>query len=299
MLNYLAPPYAAYEFDNILDAKQWQAKQAWLSRMVNQAQADVMAFQEVFSAEALAEQCKALGYPYFLATPSALDESSYVYRKPGLALASKYPLRSGSLYNSGNIDLFSRQPLVAKVKLGSLGWVKCYVVHLKSKRPMLDEDIQGKPSDIDEYMGRWQSDNLRNQEVTLLMQDILSCRKYKLEPLMIMGDFNDDLSKGALAHLFDEPQPHHDDVEQAWRLHDAYCLSSSATPRPATHYYGGQANVLDYIILSGEFSADYQQQMAEVSAYHCFDRHLTHADFSIDSQASDHAAVMIELNARG
>ncbi|GAD00662.1 endonuclease/exonuclease/phosphatase family protein [Agarivorans albus] len=298
LLNYLAPPYAAYEFDNILDSQQWQQKQAWLSRIIALADADVMAFQEVFSAEALAEQCKSLGYPHFLSTPSSLDESSYVYRKPGLALASKYPLRSGSLYNPNHLNTFSRAPLIAKVKLPEVGWIKAYVVHLKSKRPILDEDLVGEPSDIDEYMGRWQSDTLRAQEVSLLMQDILSCRKNKLEAVMMLGDFNDDLSQGALSHVFDLPLVQHDEIEQHWRMHDSFTLSQTDQPRSATHYWGGQGSVLDYILLSGEFSPDYQQQLAEVVAYRCFDRHLTHADYSVDSQASDHAAVMIELSAR-
>jgi endonuclease/exonuclease/phosphatase family metal-dependent hydrolase len=281
-----------------LDSQQWQQKQAWLSRLISLADADVMAFQEVFSAEALAEQCKSLGYPYFLSTPSSLDESSYVYRKPGLALASKYPLRSVALYNPAHLDIFSRAPLVAKVKLPEIGWIKTYVVHLKSKRPILDEALIGDPSDIDEYMGRWQSDTLRAKEVSLLMQDILSCRKHTLEAVMVMGDFNDDISQGALSHIFDLPLAQHDEVEQVWRMHDSFTLSETNQLRAATHYWGGQGSVLDYILLSGEFSSDYQQQMAEVVSYHCFDRHLTHADYAIDNQASDHAAVMIELKAR-
>ncbi|MEE1673797.1 endonuclease/exonuclease/phosphatase family protein [Agarivorans aestuarii] len=280
-----------------MDLQQWQQKQAWLSSLISLADADVMAFQEVFSAEELAEQCKSLGYPYFLSTPSSLDESSYVYRKPGLALASKYPLRSGALYNPAHLDIFSRAPLVAKVKLPEIGWIKIYVAHLKSKRPILDEDLVGEPSDIDEYMGRWQSDTLRAKEVSLLMQDILSCRKHTLEAVMVMGDFNDDISQGALSHIFDLPLARHDEIEQAWRMHDSFALSQTNQLRAPTHYWGGQGSVLDYILLSGEFSNDYQQQMAEVVAYHCFDRHLTHADYAIDSQASDHAAVMVELKA--
>ncbi|WP_432451992.1 endonuclease/exonuclease/phosphatase family protein [Agarivorans sp. QJM3NY_29] len=293
----MAPPYAAYEFDNILDSQQWQQKQAWLMGLIHQAQPDVMAFQEVFSAEALALQCQQLGYPYFLATASVLDETSYVYRKPGLALASKYPLRQVSLYQSARSEQFSRQPLVARIKLPGIAWVKCYVLHLKSKRPMLD-DLPEPISDIDEYLGRWKADNLRAKEVRLLLQDIVACRRHKVEPVIIMGDFNDDLSAGALAHIFDCPQPHNVGVENTWRLHDGFALSLQTDLRPATHYWGGQGSVLDYILLSAEFAPDYQQQMAEVVRYQCFDRHLTHADFSIDSQASDHAAVMLELRPR-
>ncbi|WP_427979345.1 endonuclease/exonuclease/phosphatase family protein [Agarivorans sp.] len=297
LLNYLAPPYAAYEFDNILDAKQWQQKQAWLGRLIKQADADVMAFQEVFSAAALAEQCRALGYRYFLATASQLDAGSHVYRKPGLALASRYPLRQVALYHPASGEKFSRQPLVAKVKLPQLGWIKIYVLHLKSKRPILDEAANQPPGDIEQYLGRWQADKLRTQEVSCLMEDILLCRNHKLEAVMVMGDFNDDLSQGALQHIFDPPLPSLEPIEQAWRLHDAYLLSPNNEARPATHYWGGEGSVIDYILLSGEFSNDYQQQVAEVLAYRCFDRHLTHADYATDSQASDHAAVMVEIKA--
>lgn len=289
LLNYTAPPYAAYDCYNILDDEQWQQKQAWLSRLVLEAQADVMAFQEVFSAQALAEQCKALGYPYFLATPSELDDSAYIYLKPGLALASKYPLQQKALFADTHSQVFSRQPLLACIETPDLGPLKLYVLHLKSKRPILDEKLD-LVSEIDEQIGRWQADQLRAKELRALSLDI----KQKQQAMIVLGDFNDDVSQMEHVPFFENMNEQQGNP--VWRLYDAYELAPKDSARCATHYYGAQSNVIDFIFLSAEFSPDCEAQVAEVKAYHCFNRHLTHADFSIDSQASDHAAVMVELS---
>ncbi|MCG6442078.1 endonuclease/exonuclease/phosphatase family protein, partial [Vibrio parahaemolyticus] len=49
LFNYLAPPNAFYEFNNIYEQTQWQKKQRWLSQKLTALNADVIGFQEVFS----------------------------------------------------------------------------------------------------------------------------------------------------------------------------------------------------------------------------------------------------------
>lgn len=294
LLNYVAPPYAAYEFENILEPEQWQKKQSWLKNTLQQANADIVAMQEVFSGPDLKQLCHQLGYPYFAFTPSFLEPESHVYHKPGLAIASKHPLTQRNIDES-HATVFSRTPLLCEITLPHIGTTQVYCVHLKSKRPLLTPEQEVAPKELDCYLGRWASDNLRHQEMATLMADICLRRAQNKLPVVIMGDFNDDLSKGVLPLTFYTPEPNRQDSERHWRLHDAFNLSLSNTDRPPSHYYGGQGNVLDYILLSAEFSPDYDQQIASVDQYFCFDRHLTHANYATDSQASDHAAVMVSI----
>lgn len=92
LLNYLAPPNAFYEFNNIYEATQWQQKQRWLNHKLIELNADVIGFQEIFSADALREQMHDLGYPYFevIDTPQVSDD--YIYSSPVVGIASRYPL---------------------------------------------------------------------------------------------------------------------------------------------------------------------------------------------------------------
>lgn len=295
LLNYVAPPDAAYEIDNILTAQQWQQKQRWIAETMAEANADVIGFQEVFSANALGTLCAEQGYPYFLSTLAQQTPDSHVFIKPGLALASKYPLDTKSLHADLPDDIFSREPLVAEINVAGFGPLRLYVVHLKSKRALLARDYVAKATELEHYMGRWASEQLRTQEMSLLMQDILLQRQQHKQGVIVFGDFNDDLSQGGLPLAFAAPTPKANDAEQTWSMHDSYNLFATTDERRPTHYYGVYGRILDYILLSGEFASNYSQQIGLVTGYQCLDSHLTHANFAEHSQASDHAAVVVKL----
>jgi len=295
LYNYVAPPAAAYEIDNILEPHQWQKKQAWIAQTIEQASPDVVAFQEVFSAAELAQLCANLGYAYFEFTPASIDDDSHVYYKPGLALASKYPLDKKLTHNDIPSGVFSRPPLITELNLAGFGALRLYVVHLKSKRSLLDKAKEASATELEHYMGRWASDQLRTQEMTLLLHDILLQRQQAKQGVIVFGDFNDDLSQGSLPLTFAAPSPRAFDAEKNWSMHDSYSLYATTDERRPTHYYGVHGRILDYILLSGEFASNYGQQIGLVTGYQCIDRHLTHSNFDEHSQASDHAAVVVKL----
>ena len=68
--------------------------------------------------------------------------------------------------------------------------------------------------------------------------------------------------------------------------------------RTPTHYYGGGGSVLDYILLSSEFDASYQDSIFQVSAYHTYDRHLINPIFERDGECTDHGVVLVTLTLR-
>ena len=132
-------------------------------------------------------------------------------------------------------------------------------------------------------------------------------------PMMLMGDFNDVLDHdrdGILSHLtmntlrFNS-DPQAQDIVKQFSLQDSWHLyqhaangivaSSTPAPRPATHYFYNKGSVLDYILLSCEFNAEYQRSRYEVSDYHTYDRHLINPIYERDSESTDHAVVQINL----
>ena len=68
--------------------------------------------------------------------------------------------------------------------------------------------------------------------------------------------------------------------------------------RTPTHYFGGNGSVLDYILLSCEFDASYQDSLFEVSAYHTYNRHLINSIFDRDGESTDHGIVLATLTLR-
>jgi hypothetical protein len=156
------------------------------------------------------------------------------------------------------------------------------------------------------------------------MQTILS-RVGDNARVILMGDFNDSLSMGALDALTLQGEHlHSNDIKAAglghlsdtarsavfaqYRLQDAYELFIAANMpdnlvhsrehRAATHYYGPKGSVLDYILLSNEFDASDSRSLAQVVDYQTCDRHLVRPEYERDAYSTDHAPVWVELALR-
>lgn len=330
LFNYIEPPFACYDFDRIYEQHQWQKKQHWISRYLAEHQPDVIGFQEVFSPNSLQQLLNGCDYPYFTVVDSAEVIEDYIYRSPVVAIASRYPIKSvAAVHPDQDMALamglneayqFSRKPLRASIDLPHLGITDCYVVHLKSKRPMFDTETteltttKAVLSAFSEQMcGNWGSSIQRGSEAALLFQQMIIRRQETGNPMLLMGDFNDILDNGVLNHLMMDnlrfnSDPQAQAIIEQFCLQDSWALYQTATdhlpekadssPRPATHYYGAKGSVLDYILLSCEFDAQYQQSVYEVTNYHTYDRHLINPIFDRDSESTDHAVVQISLKLR-
>ena len=367
LFNYIEPPLAYYDFENIYSAEQWQKKQAWLAEFLVQHQPDIIGLQEVFSAEALAEQMRTACYAHFAVVdePSVIDD--YICRDPVVALASKYPftevtaIEAEPEYIHGlglNANFaFSRKPLRVTVQLPQIGLCDIYVVHFKSKRPHLDElpppkfvqskFVQSKFAQqkgsataaplvyFGELLGRnslgqWASSIQRGSEAVLLLHAMLQRRIETNQPMVLMGDFNEELTSSVLSPLTNRELRFEKEGlgELAnYPLTDGYklfqqglqdlfgdkasdasadeiaveeerMLAKARASRAPTHYYGAQGNVLDYILLSADFDPSFDNSVAEVCDYHTEDRHLVNPSFERDSQSSDHAPVICTLRIR-
>lgn len=215
LFNFIAPPDAYYDFENIYSQDQWAKKLAWFKAFFEENPADVIGFQEVFSPEALRNFTASLGYPYFSVLDQPQCVSDYVYRSPVVALASRFPIIEMTLVQPKaelcqHIGVvadfaFSRQPLRVTLDLPQMGPCDFYVVHLKSKRNDLGQGSElatGLEGGADlmarQALGRVASNLQRATEAALLFHQIMLRRQNTGQPVVLMGDFNDSLSSSAL-----------------------------------------------------------------------------------------------------
>ncbi|WP_052260689.1 endonuclease/exonuclease/phosphatase family protein [Photobacterium gaetbulicola] len=353
LCNYLAPPDAFYDFENIYSKAQWDKKQAWIQAYLALQQPDIIGFQEVFSVESLKALTQQAGYPFFCTvdSPNVLDD--YIYDSPVVAIASRFPIHdvaavspeptlNAPLGLSGSFA-FSRIPLRATVQLPQVGPCDCYVVHFKSKRPIASEgfSLSNTPNiptfdpAIDDFrshvLGQWASTQQRIAEAAHLLNSIWLRKMESEYPVILMGDFNDELETSGLHHLLADGrrrknEAFSDAISQRYRLQHSWSLFQASLchreardweanesvddldkismpvavkhPCPYTYYYGAIGMVLDYILLSGEFDPSFNESLAEVYDYHLYDRHLISPSYDVDSHSTDHAIVMVTVRIR-
>lgn len=304
----------------------------------------MIAFQEVFSIDSLKKLLLENGYEYFstVDTPQIIDD--FIYKSPVVAIAAKYPIvevaavaHSREYVNALGLNHgfeFSRKVLRATINLPHIGYTDCYVVHLKSKRSMIEiDDVNHALSpekNIIEILkatvaGGWGATIQRGSEATLLMLAMIEQRKKTNQPMILMGDFNNDLTDGVLNHLLTNSlrfAPQMDTkaylakycLNDAWNLFENSRLNqailsdliadtqantlNTGLVRKATHYYGANSNVLDYILLSCEFDSRCPDNFFDVSEHHTYDRHLLNPEYEKDDLTTDHAVICITLTLR-
>jgi len=233
---------------------------------------------------------------------------------------------------------FSRKVLRATIDVPHAGNCDCYVAHFKSKRPMIEIDEHDKNRSAEQTIieslkadvaGGWGSTIRRGSEATLLMIDMIERRETTGYPMVLMGDFNNTLADGVLSHLLTSTLRFVSEIDSeaylakyclndVWDLfqaaqsddgnerydanevddHDLEINQNDKVVRTPTHYYGGTGSVLDYILLSYEFDAGYQDSLFEVSAYHTYNRHLINPIFERDGESTDHGVVLVTLTLR-
>jgi endonuclease/exonuclease/phosphatase family metal-dependent hydrolase len=300
LFNFIAPPGAYYDFENIYSLDDWHDKLAWTKSQFEQLDPDVIGLQEVFSIEETKGFFAEIGYEYFATVDTPHIEGDYIYSRPVVAVASRFPIESfeavtfdkETLNAFGEIDAptFSRKPVRACIVHPIIGHISVYVTHLKSQRPA-DSDT---PEQASRPIARWLSTQQRGWEAAML-RDAMQ-RQYALIPMptVLMGDMNQAITPTSVNNVLTE---HYGDSVTDLQLNDGWELqmSPSLESRPATHYHFAKGNVLDYILLSQEFDAHADVSIAEVTNYQVLDSHLINPSFEKDKNASDHAFVALTV----
>ncbi|WP_035478720.1 endonuclease/exonuclease/phosphatase family protein [Aliagarivorans marinus] len=319
-LNYLAPPGAYYQAENIYDGNQWRDKQRWMDNYLKELDADIIAFQEIFSPDALKAQMQQLGYGHFCCLGKADVEEGYIHSSPPVALASRFPIEEVVLLEpiakvsellEDSDFAYSRGPLRVKIRVPEFGLIQVYVVHFKSQRPSIEADAE--QSLIEQLclypkLGGWLSAQQRCREGTHLLGDYLS--QTAPPPTAIMGDFNDG-PDSLVARLFQAekrlprlPEGSAFSEQQAQKLANelrfqhAYDLALQESPPVPSHYWGPHGSRIDHILLNGAFDAGEDGSHGQVEHVWVADRHLLNPHSELDRQCSDHAAIVAEVSVR-
>lgn len=299
LFNFVEPPGAFYDFENIYEREAWQEKCRWTQRQLSQLDADVVGLQEVFSIEATRELMSQIGYPHFATVDSPDIEQEYIYSKPVVAIASRYPIshispvtppKEMSQGYQTQLPPFSRQPIQAIIDVPDIGEVAVYVCHLKSQRAT--ESLEAELEQP--LIGRWLSAQQRGWEA--LMLRLFIQQQYQTHPIptVLMGDFNQTISSDITGLLTQEVEQQGNllTLKDSWQL---FQLTHPDAERQPTHYHFATGNILDYILLSQEFHPDSQYSLADVTDYRALDKHLINPSFEQDKQASDHAFVAVTV----
>ncbi|KZY38715.1 hypothetical protein A3743_23850 [Oleiphilus sp. HI0072] len=328
LFNYIEPPNAFYELENIYTDQQWRKKEAWILRLLKVIGADIVGFQEVFSVSALNSLSKSAGFDYFATVEQPNKKSDYLFDMPVVAIASKFPILSSEavsvdqyLIQSLGLNsefVFSRQPIRAVIEIDDYSKVAVYVAHLKSKRSKFDRHFYVDTADneqvrnflYDDLHGRWASSMQRGTEAALLYNDFWKSSAKEDMPTIMLGDLNDTIDSTPLqllvagGHIDRIGSKYVSSLSAAERLnvekhtlYDAFEISDKTieTRRSPTHYFANKGSVLDYVLLSKEFDANNPRSIAEVVSYDVHDDHLQNPNYEVDAEASDHAPVSVTI----
>jgi len=335
LLNYIKPPNAFYELDNIYSEAQWGKKERWLNNQLSDIKADIIGFQEVFSPDSLKELVGKHGFPYFETVEEpgndSIGEPGHIFNKPVVALASKFPIISAeevsvdkSLISRLHIQpgfKFSRAPIRAEVRVNGFATVVVYVVHLKSKRSKFDRDFNvdiGDETAVEQYLlddiqGGWASSIQRGTEASLIYQDICRQMRSNERPVVMIGDLNDTIESSTLKLLVAGSELDRIGTKfvsslnsqerrpiAKFSLYDSFTLNTNynQSTRQPTHYFANKGSTLDYILMSKDFDARNDQSLAEVTNYQLSNAHLENPIYENDAECSDHAPVIITVKVR-
>lgn len=334
LYQFLKPPFYWYERQamNTYTPQEWEQKRQWVLNRLRQMNADVVGFQEVFSVAELKELVAEAGYNTFIQVdePAALPNDDQIYVKPIVALAAKLPIDKVLTVNTppavlrelglGTDFSFSRKPICATLVTHDLGEVQVYVVHLKSKRPLLAPE-QTYPDDmpwldrIHDTMQQLSRGNIaaltqRGAEATILYHHISdTVLNQPLLPIIVLGDLNDDEHSIPVSALIMADRvyeaggiDYNQWPEEAkgylhrFKLQDTFALAPNMRNRnrPHTHIFRGEGTVLDYILVSNSVSNQNPKARAEVTHYQVLHDHLDN-DGIPNRLQSDHGQVKVEI----
>ncbi len=317
----LAPPGAKL-YDNLapLSPEEYDAKATWIARQIDELDADVIGFQEIFSQAALRDVL-ARTRNYREALHAGFDPDPNATRlTPNVALVSRLPLAAPpAMYanfpadvpcdsGSPDSDRFARAPLHVQVVLPGERIADVFVVHLKSRRP----DYRGGDNGEDplQYaMASLRSLVWRGTEAVALRVLLSKMMRGTRRPCIVLGDFNDTADAVTTTIVLGNGGTYGSTgnlgtgaaEERRGRLFDSNRIRRSrheerpAGPRDAgvnyTTVHEGHYSTIDHVLVSEEFNGVSPRAIGEVLDVSYFNEHLGTAR----PEASDHGQVLVRL----
>ncbi|WP_204141426.1 endonuclease/exonuclease/phosphatase family protein [Halomicronema sp. CCY15110] len=314
-LNNLVLPEVEYYHGECYSSADYHQKVAWTARQLDRMQVDLVGFQEIFQEQALAE--------VLAATDSAkqhqLVMAAGIGNGPGVALATRFPVLGQRVYidfppeswlsvdaEKARIPLtsFSHPVLAVDVELPNGTHCTVFVVHLKSKRPMMFRNVD-RTDPVEIAKGQARSLIRRAAEATALRYILMEKLRDRRYPVIVMGDVNDNHTSVTTQLVTGQPPwecwPFRKKVP-VWDTLLYQVKDIQARLGYGDHYYthihNGHYDSLDHIMVSEEFAPrnrNHIGQVIYVSVYndHLFDQTLL--DDQIEPWKSDHGQVVATI----
>lgn len=290
--------------------KQWEDKNNWIKKTLEDIDSHIVAFQEVFSHDDLEKLTKQLGFKHFAKIDEAKIKKN-IYETCVVSLASKFPIKKietieidtqlVDMFDFETAFNFQRKPLKITIEIDKNSYI-FYVVHLKSNRLNEFEYKFEKSSLINEKLKKSidsftfkNSSSLKQRlcEAIHLSKDI---SKQENKNIILLGDLNDKefsltsdilCNKTLIENIKDFKIYKEIDLkDENLQLFDSFYLSKKEQRKP-TSYFKTLGNVLDYVFLAKQLKVNF-------SNYELYDNHLK--DNSNGSLLnSDHGIVTVTL----
>jgi endonuclease/exonuclease/phosphatase family metal-dependent hydrolase len=311
LLNLVSPGERYY--NRVCREDEFVQKAAWIGAQLRKMDADIVGFQEVFHEAALQQVVHQSGlYP-----DATILMSERVGESPAVGLVSRLEVLEHHVYRdfpskaqlefdgvAVPIYKFSRPVLHARLRLRPEVIVNVFVVHLKSKRPKINENLD--PHDPREQaLGNARSLMVRAAETTALRHLLLDTLQDTTHPVIVMGDFNDD-GGAVTSQIIAGPEPWRklpNAVKNTlWDVHlyNVKDIQARQSYRDVyyTHLHNGHYDSLDHILVSQEFVRQNPKRLGYVEYVKVFNDHLideTLSDDRVQYWQSDHGQVVATI----
>lgn len=325
LYNLLLPEIPYYE-NRRYSIAEYEQKKQWISGQLNQMQADIVGFQEVFHEQALRD---------VLADTPLYDSATLITgkvdsekqksekkngEKPKVALVSRFPILQYQVIDrfpdaakievEGMIiplDRFARPVICAQIAITNSIVCTVIVVHLKSKRPIV---LEGKDrhDPIEIVKGQTRALVQRAAEAVALRVLLVEILQKTRHPVIVMGDIND--SDRAVTSRMISGEPPDPDWQREYKeivwdvlLYSAKEIQARHTRGDFyyTHMHDAYYESLDHILVSQEFMPQNPKHIGRVKYVsvlndHLMDKHLM--DHPVEVWKSDHGQVVAQIELR-
>ena len=313
LFNLVLPDHAYYG-NRRYSPDNYRKKLDFISGQLDKMKADVVGFQEVFHPEALEDALNKSNHlrkaHYVVAAPNG--------NLPRVALASKYPILRHEVVEmipqvldiegmDIPIKTFSRPVLIADVQVRKNLVITFVVVHLKSKRPDLN-DGENRSNPVELARGQARSLIRRSVEAACVRQLLMNHLEGREHPVVLLGDVNDSGLAVTSRMVSGEP-PHrrmpHETKQQIWDVLLYHARDIQARQSYGDFYYShihnGHYEALDHIMVSQELVRENRRNVGRILYVSMLNDHLVDSTLSNDKMRiwhSDHGQVVATIEVR-
>ncbi len=295
--------------------QDYDKKKQWVLEQFDKLNADILGFQEVFHEEALRQIMEE--HPKY--KNANLIMGSRRGESPGVALITTFDVKSYEVFMDFPEQLevdglivpfceFSRPILKVEVELKPGMSMMVFVAHLKSKRPLIPNDVEDRHDPLEISKGEARSLLLRASEANALRTILMNDLRNREMPVVVLGDLNDTHTSVTTQIISGQSPPRHWPVEHKKKLWDILLYHTkdiqarqSSTDVYYTHIHNGHYESLDHIMVSEELVKENPNRIGRVVFVRTFNDHIvdeTLSEDDINCWQSDHAQVVatIELD---